>query len=251
MLHVRNEQMQAFEQEALKRFEDGMVEHIKKNFPKPMELAGLQAVRETIRLGIDKSRAYSLETEHEMCLYIDLTIMLGAGFDTDPQLPWANITLNDEAVSSSVKRIEKLYDKVMDYLNCVVGRDNLFPVNALRRIRTYTIGQLEERFESDVVRGAAPLFREIWPAKWESIGSAGLGRLIGKAYESASKYEIESPSDVGIYASFMFLLGHCFDTDPMYPWASKILADDSVTTPKQKIHSLHAKAMALLNKALS
>jgi hypothetical protein len=251
MLHIRNEQMQAFEQVALKRFKDSMVEHIKKNFPKPIELAGEQAVRETVRLGLDRSKAYGLKTEHEICLYVDLMIMLGTGFDTDPQLPWAAATLNDETVSSSVKRVEKLYDKAMEYLNRVVGQDNVFPVNALRRVRTYTIGQLEERFESDVVRSAAPLFREIWPAKWESIGSAGLGRLIGKARELASKYEIESSSDVGIYALFMFLLGYRFDTDPMYPWTSEILADDSVTNPKQKIHSLHAKAMALLDQALS
>jgi flagellar basal body rod protein FlgC len=46
MLHVRNEQMQAFEQEALKRFEDGMVEQ-----------ANISTIEEMMDV-ISASRAY-------------------------------------------------------------------------------------------------------------------------------------------------------------------------------------------------
>ena len=75
--------------------------------------------------------------------------------------------------------------------------------------------------------------------------------MIGNGIESALKYGIKAPGLVGIYLLVMFLLGHHFDSDPIYPWASEILADDSIAHQGEKIHLLHAKAMALLEQVLS
>jgi len=46
----------------------------------------------------------------------------------------------------------------------------------------------------------------------------------------------------------MFVLGSGFDADPLLPWASAILKDESITDQNERVNRLHAGAVACLKQ---
>ena len=251
MVVIRKGQMAAFEKTGLARFEAWVLAHLQEHFPKPCELAGEDQVRKLIRLGTAASAESGFTTRHEICLYADLMVLLGCGFATDPQFPWAADLLRKDNQPNATLRIDATYNRAMQYLDAVVGRSNVFPVAVLRRARLYTLEALRSRFVGNVVRDAMGFFAELWPQKHAYVTETALGRLVAQGYKSAKGYGLSSEPDVGVFAAFMFLLGHQFDADPMHPWASAALSDKSVADPSEKLRLLHAEGMKVLDKVAS
>jgi hypothetical protein len=251
MVVIRKGQMAAFEKTGLARFEAWVLDHLQEHFPKPCELAGEDQVRKLIRMGIAASAESGLETRHEICLYTDLMVLLGCGFATDPQFPWAADLLRKDHQPNATLRIDATYDRAMQYLDAVVGQGNVFPVAVLRRARHYKLDALRGRFVGNVVRDAMGFFAELWPQKHSYVGEAALGRLVAQGYKSARGYGFSSEPDVGVFAGFMFLLGHQFCADPMHPWASAALSEKSVADPSEKLRRMYAEGMKVLDKVAS
>ena len=70
MLTIRPEQLVVLSQPQVKRFEDWMLAHLKKFFPKESEVAGESGLRETIQHGIKQAATYGITTERDVCKYI-------------------------------------------------------------------------------------------------------------------------------------------------------------------------------------
>ncbi len=70
MIHIRKEQMEAFDQAALESFEDRMVEHLAEHFPKHLGISGEECIRRVIRQGIEQSGKYDLNLEGSIRLFI-------------------------------------------------------------------------------------------------------------------------------------------------------------------------------------
>ena len=105
MLTIRPEQLVVLSQPQVKRFEDWMLAHLKKFFPKESEVAGESGLRETIQHGIKQAATYGITTERDVCKYIDLMIVLGRDFDQDEKFPWAGQILktrNSPSIKTSV-----------------------------------------------------------------------------------------------------------------------------------------------------
>jgi hypothetical protein len=109
MLTIRKEQMAAFGPLALKAFEDRVVVHLKKIFPEQSQSLGEPKLRETIEYGTQRAAAYKIISERDVCKYIDLMIVYGRDFDKDPNLPWAQSTLQNQALRNPTSKIERLY----------------------------------------------------------------------------------------------------------------------------------------------
>ena len=61
MLKIRKEQMEVFEQAAIRNFEDEMVQHLKKFSSRHCEVIGEDNVRKVIRMGIERGKKYICE----------------------------------------------------------------------------------------------------------------------------------------------------------------------------------------------
>ena len=112
---IRSEQMRAMEQHSALAFENRMVERIRTYFPKPGELLGDSQLRVIVRLANVKSQNHLLTHERSVALYLDLMLVLGSGFDTDPQIPWAAEILADPRVPSQAERIDLLHHRGWEY----------------------------------------------------------------------------------------------------------------------------------------
>jgi len=85
MLAIRTEQMKTFEQAAMRRFEDEMVEHSKDLSPRLCEVIGDEQLRVALRSAICRAMAYGFTYRGPIRLFIEMMFFCGSSFDTDPQ----------------------------------------------------------------------------------------------------------------------------------------------------------------------
>jgi hypothetical protein len=109
MLIIRKEQLAVFGPLGKKAFEDRMIPHLKKVLPEQSEALGEPKLRETIQYGTQRAAAYRIISERDVCKYIDLMILYGRDFDKDPNLPWAQSILQNQALRNPTSKIERLY----------------------------------------------------------------------------------------------------------------------------------------------
>jgi hypothetical protein len=89
MLTIRLEQFAIFSQLEVRKFEDWMLGHLRKFFPKQCAVAGDQRLREMVQYGIQRAAGYGITAKRDVCKYIDLMIVFGRDFDTDNRSRWA------------------------------------------------------------------------------------------------------------------------------------------------------------------
>ncbi len=89
MLTIRQAQFAVFSKLAVRKFEDWMVAHLERFFPRQARELGELKLRETIQYGIDRAAAYDVTIKRDVCKYIDLMIVFGRDFDTDKRFRWA------------------------------------------------------------------------------------------------------------------------------------------------------------------
>ncbi len=249
MLKIRDEQVKAFEGAAVRNFEDQMVEHLKEFTPKHCEILGERCVRQVIQLGMERAKKYGFRNRGPVRFYIELIFMLGSDFDTDPQLPWAAEVLSDTTISDQTIKADRLYDRAMDYLHRVAGPNHEYSIEAIRRISRARVEDFQgegEDFESKVIRG----LKMMYPQKCEYLGEPGLRAAIQRGTGLAESYSVSSETGVILFIALVFALGHCFASDPQFPWISAALNDPLVKDPNGRAERLHAKMMAYVRRAL-
>ena len=109
MLTIRKEQLAAFRPLGEKTFEDRVIAHLKKVFPEQSESLGEPKLRESIQYGKQRAASYKIISERDVCKYIDLMIVYGRDFDKDPNHPWAQSILQNQAIRNPSSKIERLY----------------------------------------------------------------------------------------------------------------------------------------------
>jgi len=89
MLTIRASQFTLFSQAEVRKFEDWMVAHLRKFFPRQCASMGEPKLRETVQYGIKRAAAHGLTAKRDVCKYIDVMIVLGRDFDKDKRHSWA------------------------------------------------------------------------------------------------------------------------------------------------------------------
>ena len=265
MLKIRKEQYEELGKISLKRFEDSMVEHIREFFTEQYDALGESVVRKVIEYGVDRAEAHGFETEPDVNMYIDLMLLLGSNFDTDPQLPWAaeilqeesmedesmeDELIEDESIAEPVGQVEKLYDQAIEYLDRIEGPEDEYLVNALDEFSDISFEELPLTRSEDIKNTTVSFLQRIWPEKCQVVGHAALPNFIRYGEESSHCYNITSQRGVVLYIVLMFMLGSGFDTDPQFPWAATVLKDESTINEAARIEQLYKKAIAFLDEWL-
>jgi len=116
MLQIRKKQMDELSRACTKEFEDRMVVHIAKFFPKHYEALGEEKTRTLINYGIERAKTYGIVAERDVCKYIDLMVGFGPDYDRDPKKPWAGKTLNDQTIKDPSVKINAVYDAGLEHL---------------------------------------------------------------------------------------------------------------------------------------
>ncbi|RLC02549.1 MAG: hypothetical protein DRH34_07185 [Deltaproteobacteria bacterium] len=250
MLTIRKEQMEVFQQVSLRNFENNMIRHLQDFSPNLSKALGEDGVRDVVRLGIKQAEQYGFTNYGPVQFYIEMMFMLGSYFDTDCQLPWAARILNDPEIENQDERADCLFDKAMDYVEKVGGPNRRYAVKSLTRASQEnfkSLCKLKGDLETDL------LFRLKLnhPQKCQYAGDKALLKLIQQGRKLSQEYSISGSSGIICFTCFMFMLGHGFADDPLYPWCGDTLKDDSISASEKRVERLFSKGIAYLTKALA
>lgn len=255
-IKIRSEQVQVFEQAAVRNFEDRMIEHLREFVPRHFKMLEEADFRKIIQYGWERAKSHRLTSERSVRIYIQLVLMLGSSFDSDPQMPWAAEILNDESIQDETERIDRLHDKAWDYADYVAldygdvegDVDSSRFVEKIRQIRRERNEVLQQSDVPEFYKRMIMEIKQTFPKKCEYIGELSLRRLIQRGIESAKSYGITIERGVVLFVSMMFVLGSGFDTDPRLPWASAILNDPAITDQSKRVDQLLAGAVDCLKR---
>jgi hypothetical protein len=104
MMTIQKRQFEAMGARLALRWEDSMVIHLQTFFPERALELGEPGLLGAIELGVKKASRYDINSERDVCKFLNFMFAYGFDFDTDPELPWAHAILTDEAlVRSNVK----------------------------------------------------------------------------------------------------------------------------------------------------
>jgi hypothetical protein len=85
------------------------------------------------------------------------------------------------------------------------------------------------------------------PRLCEVIGDDQLTVVVNHTVEVARGYGFTKRGPIRLFAEMTLLFGSFFDTDPQYPWVSRILANPEQRTEMQLVHQLYRATLDYLN----
>src|SRR6185436_1290146 len=97
------EHTDAFREARVKDFESRAVRHIRRDLPDHTSRHTDDELGKLARRSIPRARAYGLLTERQVMCFIDVSILLGEGFDKDPRHSWAAQVLNSQKLAADDK----------------------------------------------------------------------------------------------------------------------------------------------------
>lgn len=250
MLVIRKKQLEVLEDVAARNFENELVEHIKEFAPKHSGVIKDKGVREVVRLGIERAENYGFTKRGPIRFYVELMFMFGSDFDTDFQLPWAAGMLNNDEIKDEMERADLLHEKMLEYIKKVARDANdEYSLKALRRLKNARIEDYQVAggyFDEKAIVG----LRDIYPQKSEYLGEELLQTLVKRAKELAERYSVTSEKGKALFVALMFVLGHGFANDSLFPWVKTTMEDESITDPNEKAERLERKMKIYLDQAL-
>jgi hypothetical protein len=259
MLTIRVVQMKSFAAAAMQAFEDRTCKHLQRYFPHHCRLMDAPQMRRLIQCGLERSKSYDLTGECCVRTYIELTCLLGSGFDRDPLLPWAANLLNDRS-EPELSRGDRLHEQAGKYLHYVArdytgddggpsGARFIGHLRALHPERALHHGGREiwsTSTQATFSRSLLTRLQNLLPAKCEYVGSNCLQTFPAEAITAASRYGIVTEAGVTLFGVFRFVLGSGFDEDPWVPWAYSTLTDSAIDDPVERVNRLYTAGLAHL-----
>jgi hypothetical protein len=225
MVRIKARTMAALAQGAVDAFVAELTTHVRDFAPCATSLTE-EDLRLAIRAGMARAATRGFEQKGTVRFYLDTMIVLGSGFDTDPQVPWAADILADGRYRAPMDRAEALHARLVEHLTAVGGGDGAHARDALARLAAELRRgprMHRSRFEEETLR----LLAGIHPRKLAESGEAPIQRLIAAGVAGAGGRE---PGYALARIALMFAFGHQFDADPWLPWMSAGLRQDQVTT---------------------
>jgi hypothetical protein len=250
VLVISKSQMKVFGEAARRRFEDKMVEHLGRFSPPLSTAVGECQLRRVVRLGIERAGSHGFTHQGPVRLYLELMLLFGCDFDTDPRYSWAARILLEQDSDSQMRRAEWLYERTLDFQAKVGGGEDGY-VSGLRR----DIGFVSRMSRFHPVGGdlVSEMVREVtkdYPREVARVGEEGMRRLIQRGVDSASGRQLSSVREVVLLIMLMLIFGHGCVGDPLYPWIMEALGDATETDRVSRVRRMEGKALAWLERVL-
>lgn len=244
---IRTQQMEEFSKVAIRNFENEMVEHLAEFSPPLFRVIKEDQMREAVHFGIKQAEKYGFDFRGPIRLYLEIMLLFGSHFDTDPQYPWAKAILEDDA--PQMQRAEQLHQQTIDYQEKVSGENATNTRKALEGLSVMARNPTTSSsasFIADISRE----MRRVFPQKVGYIGEESLTALIREGRAEARKYSFPTVRGEGLVVALMFAFGHGCTDDLLYPWISQTLNDEKIIGPSEREARLEKKAVTWLDHVL-
>ena len=222
-LRVRDAQMEAFRAAGIARTETRLLAHTRRFFDERHRELGDDGMQRVVRHAMTRARRHGLRDVASSCIYLDVMLLLGSGFDDDPQLGWAQAILRDEALDGW-RRARHLMDHALSFLDRSEGADNEHLEAALDRIIVTPLERLLPPCGEAIERYVEARLSALHPARFEAVGPFGIAAVIRDGRWRASAYGLTTPQGAALFTGLLFMLGAAADADPQIPWVAEALA---------------------------
>lgn len=231
-------------------FEQEMVAHLAEFSPALFKAIGEEQMRKAVRAGIRKADGYGFDKRGSVRFCLEMMLLFGSQFDTDPQYPWAAELLLDREAAPDLERAGLLYKRTMHYRENVVGPDSKHMRDALKRIREWARQELpfsQDSFHAGIMQE----IRLLYPEKAEYVGPEALDELLREAIEEARQRQLRTLRGVAAQFILMLMFGHGCAEDPLCPWIGGALRDPAITDPAAHVKRLETRALTWLDHVLA
>lgn len=162
-------------------FGQRMVEHLLVFSPQHCAGIGEAAVRSVVIDGVERAARYGFTQHGPVRLFLEMMLLMGSHFDTDPQLPPPIArALQAGDGTDQLDRADRVHAELLGHMRAALGVDNRHARAAIARLCTMASMALaldERRLESDVLR----LFEQVYPERCALAEPAALARLVVRA----------------------------------------------------------------------
>lgn len=95
VLTIRKEQMRAFEDAQLARFQKEVLAHIEHFDPEPAQTREREELEGIVNDAVSMAARLNFGKREDALRYVLFVYLLGPGFESDPSYPWVRETFND------------------------------------------------------------------------------------------------------------------------------------------------------------
>lgn len=220
VIKIKDSQLQALESHALEGFVHELVAHCYQHFPHIQRTVEENVLRKVLADCIEKAEQIGFTQRGPVKFYLDMLIVYGVGFETDPQYPWVRDILEKTAHLPQMDRALALHQKSDEYLDLVSGPQNRFMFEVAERLEQIEL-ENANIYKTGFSSYMHTLLKEFYPQKYEHTGEAAISMLIEQGEQKAQEvYGFDQARPAGLIVVLMYLLGHQVDKDPFYVWAS-------------------------------
>ena len=187
MLIIREAQMAALQADVVARFDQSLAEHLRHFAPRESQALGIYDMLAVVRMGRRRAAEFRFTSRESIRLYVELMFLLGSGFSTDPQYPWAaSASATSVEVQDQRQRAGALHSNAIQYMHQVLGAKREFVLAALKRLT-------EHRLRDFLNGGPFPQsliqkLRVVFPEKCAYLGNGPLRTIIHTATAAAEQY---------------------------------------------------------------
>lgn len=252
MLVIRQAQIQVLGKRTQADFQERVIDMLAENYPRECRQAGGRLQMNIfVQQGIEKAAARGFLSQREVILFVTLMMILGAGFENDPQLPWVADLLDEAVIADPTVRIENLFAETIAYLEATAGEDCALLVRAMLRIRDYDLASVPTSQGDAWVTEVLTVLKQFYPQKFSSQGEHATRDMAQAGVRRAAGYGLTDRIGIFVFLECMFMLGSEFDCDPLQPWASAVLNDRAIADESERSQRLYHAAMTHLAQSLS
>lgn len=241
MLTIRQTQMQVLAAAREARFEHELRAHAWSFAPRLCRVAGAQGVAELVHRTIAGSNQYGWAHRELARFYLELALVLGAGFAVDPQYPWLGELLQDRICSPQM-RAQLIHHKVMQYFEEALGPQSDFTIQAINKATV----EISRGGWATLPARTADLIawvEAIYPQKLRVLGLRGLATLREMADNAIQCTDVAHERGAAVLLGAMLLFGAGVIDDPMYPWLNMTLRDQRIINPNARLDRLERKLL--------
>lgn len=248
MLRISRDKVDVFRSVALSRFEATMMARCSELAPGRCAELGEPGLRAAIQAAITRAASHGFTWTGPVRLFVELSLLLGSGFDGDVQHPFARECL--AAGGTQMQRATSLCSRSIAALRQVRGPGGRHDTAALWRLRELVASRPTLPPHRDLAGALLGTMAYLHPEKYAHVGEPALRSLIEHAEIEARWHGMPDPEDAMLVVGLMFALGHACLEDPFHPWISACIDRERHADRSLIGEQLRRQALARLGQVL-
>lgn len=220
MLAIRPEQLSVFEDAVRPTLVAEATQRLAVRHGRYFAALGPAVVRAVVEHGMRRAEQLGAGTEWGIDAVTELVLILGAGFDRDPLLPWVGEFFASAPSGPAAGELPLLSGLVSRYVEETAGPHGVAMRLALQRLASFEWGAWSVPPMQRRGDASGPVLAALYPEKVSALDRRGLlGTLLRAGEATATRHGLTDDRGSLLCVVLTLVLGAHFDDDPQFPWA--------------------------------